>query len=185
VKHRLALAVAIAVVFAGAIGFAQQQGRVERSSDSYDGLWVFVSCYDDAGDKLFDIMNKYSVVYTDMTRYDKNGTPIQTIRSMKFPLDMYYNSTDISKFVLGKAETVEVRLTLDAQGNFVTEYASGQYAKVVLPGYGPVFVETGHGKFDWTSGTQTLVSNTGQNQAWDWWYGGIQPDLKPLCDALK
>ena len=184
-KRRLVLAAAIAVVFAGAIGFAQQQGLVQRSSGSFDGEGLFVTCYDEAGDRLFDIINKYSGVYTDMTRFDKNGTPVQTIRSMKFPLDMYYNSTDVSKFLLGKAETVEVRLILDAQGNIVTEYASGQYTKVVLPGYGPIFVETGHGKFDWTSGTQTLVSNTGQNQVWDSWFGGIQPDLKPFCDALK
>jgi len=177
VKFRMTIAVAVAVLLAGTIAFAQGNGRVVESIGGETWLGVFIpGCVDDNG-QAFDVINDYEATWRDMTRYEKNGDIAQIVRTVTFPKDVFTNSVTGKTLVGGPGERNEVRFVY-AAGVLVKITSSGPVLRVNVPGYGPVFIETGHAVFD---GNHMIISNTGHND-----YHGWPPEaVVALCNALK
>jgi hypothetical protein len=125
----------------------------------------------------FDILSDFAGVLHGVDVFDKNGLPVREVTHIRLTRgeSVYYNSTDPQKFVLGAGE-VEQDLYLWEDGTLVSDQWTGVPFKVVLPGYGAIFMETGRGLWDFT--TNQLLFNSGQNQFAD-------GDLAALCNALQ
>jgi hypothetical protein len=181
VRHRIAVAVAIAVLFAGVVTFAQEQGRTIR--ENWTGGWsgVLTSCPDGAGG-TFDVWNDYTATYRRTTIYDKGGQIKQQVLKFRVTSDLFYNVNDPSKYLMGKpGENEEGRLVYEG-GNFVLESAAGPAVKVIIPGYGPVFMETGR----WVGDPMyTTLFNSGHNDFHDLINDGDPAAAEAFCNALK
>jgi len=88
----------------------------------------------------------------------------------------YYNSSDPDKFVLGGPGEVETDHTIYENGVPVMTLSSGTIFKIILPGYGPIFLETGRVIYDFETGQ--YAPNSGHNQ----W---VDQDLAALCSVLE
>jgi hypothetical protein len=176
VRHRMIVAVAVAVVLAGTIAFAQQGRVVESTGTSGISEWQVVSCLDDNGNP-FDVMETYEETWRDMTRYGKDGNLDQIIRTYRYPTDLYWNSVTEKSLIAGPGQGSEVRFTYE-NGVLVNLFASGGLVRVNVPGYGHIFIETGHTMWD---ANHQLIWNTGHNQYRDW----DPAALEALCNALK
>ena len=176
-RPRMIIAVVVAVMVAGTIGFAQKQGRVVESfgSESFNGL--FTSCYDDKGVLLFNVMERYEGTWRDMTRYNKYGQIEQMVRTVTFPVDVIWNEDTEKSLSGGPGLRNEVRF-IYSNGVLVSITTSGPVIRFNVPGYGPVFIETGRAVYD---ANHQLVSNTGHNDYRDW----DPAALAAVCNALK
>ena len=125
-------------MLAGTIGFAQGQGRVEKSTggEQWEG-WVF-SCDGDSGP--FDVWERYEGTWVDSMRYDKNGNPVQLIRTVKFPIDVMWNTTTGKTLKGGPGLRNEIRIGINEKGEWVSSESSGPVIKFIIPGYGPVYI---------------------------------------------
>ena len=176
-RPRIILGVAVAVILAGTIGFAQKQGRVVESTYSESWTGLFTSCYDDKGILLFDVMEHYEMTWRDMTRYDQNGKIAQVVRTVRFPEDVLWNSETEKSLTGGPGLRNEVRFIYN-NGVLVSITSSGPVIRFNVPGYGPVFIETGHAVYD---GNHLPVSNSGHNDYRDW----DPAALEAVCNAVK
>lgn len=176
-KFRMAVAVAVAVLVAGTIGFAQGQGRVVESLGGEVWQGVFISeCVADDG-SLFDVMNDYEATWRDLTRYEKNGDIAQIVRTVRFPKDVFTNSVTGKTLYGGPGERNEVRFIYE-DGVLVNIISTGPVLRINVPGYGPVFIETGHAVYD---ENHVLLFDSGHND-----YRGWAPEaVEALCNALK
>jgi hypothetical protein len=179
VRTRIVVAVAVAVILAGTMGFAQSQGRAvhTESTESWEG--VFVSdCINDYGE-TFDVMNRYDASLKDTTIYNKQGQITQVVRSVKFMTDIFWNSLEPEKSLRGgPGERNELRWTYE-NGEQVLMQQSGPVIRINLRGYGPIYIETGHARID--PNTYEVHFNSGWNHLWD----GDPAATEALCNALK
>jgi len=187
VRIRFAVAVALAVVFAGTIGMAQGRGRVEKYVVGPLDIVAVADPADPAYAPLgrcdgFDILEDFGFVGTFMDRYDQSGKLVQRIAKFDYPYDRYYNSKNAAKEVYavpGEHQSNQfVAPVFDAAGNYIggVHHGSGPSAMITVPGYGNIFAETGTFSFDMT--TWTMTYNRGHNQF-------FAADLAALCDYLK
>jgi len=170
--RRCALGVAIAILIAGSVTFAQTQGRTEHYSIGpiADQGYPVGHCAD--GD--FDVLTDYVFLMTGMVRYDKSGQPVADRYQFKvLGESVYYNSRNAQKSVAGGPGEVENK-RLDPKTGFWS--GSGVSFKIRIPGCGLIFAETGHFVYD--PGTGKFLFNSGHNQM-------IGADLEALCDYLK
>jgi hypothetical protein len=185
VKCRFPVAVAIAVLLAGTIGVAQKQGRVTETNSTTEYNYPFTTCYAGTADE-FVINEKWVEVWRDMTRYDKNEpTQIeQIVRTVRFPTDVLTNSVSGKTLSGGPGLRAEVRVIYE-NGVPVSIASSGPIIRFNVPGYGHVFIETGHSVFnvviDDAGEHHLIVSNTGHNDYRDW----APEALEAVCNALK
>jgi len=181
VKHRFAVAIAIAVLFAGVVVFAQGQQRVthERytiTSAPYPDN-VLANCAD-VGVGDFLVLEDYSADIHDVTFYDGDGRLTRIVESARFTGDVLYNSTAPDKRILGgPGENQENQFTFDENGEMTSHYFSGPSYKFVVPGYGPIFMDTGHTRAVHDSDGWHVLFNTGHNLG--------DSDIIAVCNALK
>ena len=167
------LAVAVVFLFLVGLGFGQTQGRTEHYRfTATDTAYYMGSCPNG-----FDILNDYVALMHGNLRYDKDGNPVQERYQFRvLGQSIYYNSTDPDKFVLGgPGEASEARIMYE-EGTPVLIFESGLLFKVMLKGYGPIFLNTGHDVFDLSTGE--LLFKKGPDQYWT-------RDFEALCNALK
>ncbi len=136
---------------------SQTQGRTEHYRIPLTDTAYYVgSCPD------FDILNDYVGLMHGMLRCDMDGNPVQ--ERYQFRLigqSIYYNSTDPDKFVLGgPGEASEARIAYE-DSTPVLIFESGLIFKVVLDGYGPIFLNTGHDVFDLSTGEASFQKGIG------------------------
>lgn len=168
--RRCVLGVAIAILIAGSVTFAQTQGRTEHYSIGpiADTGYPVGHC---AG---FDVLTDYVFLMTGVVRSDKSGQPVADRYQFKvLGESLYYNSNNVQKSVAGGPGEVENQ-RLDPKTGFWS--GSGVPFKIRIPGYGLIFVETGHFVYDRNAGK--FLFNSGHNQM-------IGEDLEALCDYLK
>jgi hypothetical protein len=173
------VAVGVAVVLAGTLGFAQSQGRAVHSefTETWEGPFV-TGCINDYGE-TFDVMNRYEAPIKDTTIYNKQGQITQIIRSVKFMNDIFWNSLEPEKSLRGgPGERNEIRWTYE-NGELVLMQQSGAIVRINLRGYGPIYIETGHARIDQI--THEVIFNSGWNHFWD----GDPAAAEALCNALK
>jgi len=176
--RRLLLGVLVAFAVAGTVAFAQGQGRTlhEESTETWEGVLVS-GCIDDYGN-TFDVYNAYTAEARDTTIYDKTGAIKQAVRSVRFLSDEYWNGDVPKNRLYGKpGERNEIRFTYE-NGELVLIQQSGGMMRVIVPGYGPIYIETGHARI---TPTFEVIFNSGHNHFWD----GDPAAAEALCNALK
>jgi len=174
---RTRVILAVAVIFTGTMAFAQARVVHSEFTDTWEG--VFVSgCINDDGE-TFDVMNRYEAPLKDTIVFDKQGEIALVVRNVKFTTDLFWNSLEPEKSLTGgPGERNEVRWTFE-NGVPVLLQESGGMVRIVLPGYGPIYIETGHLRLDPT--TYEVLFNSGWNHYWD----GDPAAAEALCNALK
>jgi len=168
--RRCVLGVAIAILIAGSVTFAQTQGRTEhyRIGPIADTGYLVGHC---AG---FDVLSDYVFLMTGVLRFDKSGQLVADRYQLKILGEsLYYNSENDQKSVAGGPGEVESQ-RIDPETGL--RFGAGVAFKVRIPGYGLIFAETGH--FIYDPGTGKFLFNSGHNQM-------IGEDLEALCDYLK
>jgi hypothetical protein len=176
-KLRFVVAVAVAVVLAGGVAFTQGQGRVVRDNWTETSSYILGTCLDDDGTP-FEINDEYEVSYQRAIHMDEEGEVQQIVVNLKVNWEIFSNSIDASKFLwAGPGENQHGILKYEG-GQLVSNQWSGLPNKVIVPGYGPVFMETG--VLRWDENWVTL-SNTGHNDL----YSPGPETLVALCNFLK
>lgn len=178
--HRMIVAVALAVVLAGGIGFAQDGSRVLQSRYTL-GPFVgdVVADCSDFGVGDFLVLEDWQASVHDMMLLDRNGQPKQLVENLKLTLDVYRNSETGKSLSAGPGESEQMRMLFE-NGLPVTHRWSGLLFKVTVPGYGLIVAESGRATWQWDplGGSHWLISNSGHNQ----W---VERDLAALCEYLK
>jgi hypothetical protein len=165
---RSVLAMVAVVLLCGTTSFAADNGRTEKFT-------IGPTCYTefptiDCGD--FWVLNDWCETTVVMVRYDKEGNPVQAIRHLSVGGSTYYNSEDEAIRVEGLREHVLNRIRIEE--NIL--YGSGPGYRVVVPGEGIVFLNTGHWTYNLVTGEIIWIG--GPHQA-------ITGDAPALCEALK
>jgi len=172
VRPRIIFAVAVAVILAGTIGFAQGQGRIEKFGIGPEASVGFKVGH--CADGNFDVLTDYVFLITGTNRYDKSGQFVTDRFQLKvIGESVYYNSSDPAKSLPGGPGEVENHRTDPKTG---LGFGAGLSFKVRIPGYGLVFAETGRFASDYSTGE--YVFQSGHNQFAD-------QDLAALCKYLK
>lgn len=121
----------------------------------------------------FSIWADYSYSLTQKIYKDKAGNITRVVFLTKvIGRSVYYGDPSTGVSLMGGPGEIG-KYTWDAQTNLL--YFSGVSFKVVVPGQGVVFMQTGHFVQDLTTGL--LISQSGHND----WMGG---NVETLCAAL-
>jgi hypothetical protein len=124
------------------------------------------------------VRNKFTMWMDTMTQYDKQGLMTKQVVNVKMDPTIYYNSENLDHFLESPAENQTMTFVYNEDGS-ASGNMRGLICKVVVPGYGPVYMETGHTSFHLTvGGTFETILNSGHNQA-------IDGDVTALCNFLK
>jgi hypothetical protein len=167
VSRQPAIIFAAALLFAGA-GRAQGQGRVERFQDT---LVFTAQSLGSCGS--FEILADWQLSVGGRDLFDGNGDFVNEIRHEKVVgRDLFYNSGDPDSFVLGGPGEVE-QLKIGADG--IMSF-SGVPFKIVLPGQGSVFLQTGLTIIDLNSGD--ILFSAGHDD-------GMTGNIAAVCEALR
>jgi hypothetical protein len=166
VKQPSVIALAFILLLMSSVAFGQNNGRTEKFAIPVTGTGIFVgSCGN------FDVFTDFAALISGTVVYDKSGAIMQTIQHYRLIGEsIYYNSANPAKSVLGGPAEHELE-KIDATASF-----SGPSFRIRVPGYGPIFYETGHGVVDLTTGQ--FLFNSGHNQF-------VDQDLAALCNYLK
>ncbi len=183
--RRYAIGVAIAVMAAGGVAFGQGQGRVVKDPPVQFSFTVPVgSCFGGPDAGGFDVLSDVTFEsHHGMTVYDRQGRVVKVLATWKFPRALNYNASDPTKFLWsGPGEnqlTVDI-YGYDADGNWgpVFSHSAGLPLKVVVPGHGPIQLETGYISWDRTDGGWQLLHNSGHNDLYE-------GNWQILCDYLR
>lgn len=168
-KCRSIAALAVVMLSVGSIAFAQ---RVVPYSYRLSDTGVFLTTCGDF-DVLYDDVEFIHGVWV----YDQGG-----LRKMRVLIvstvgqTTYYNSTDPQKFVMGGPGEVQTARTLFDNGVRTQFAGGGDLFRIVLPGYGPIYLESGHFVYDFVSGEFVFAS--GPNQF-------VEGDAAALCEYLR
>ena len=169
-RARAIVGVFAVVLLISGVGLGQSHGRTVKYTIgpiSSEGV-----TYGDCA--TFKILVDGAFIIKGTTVFDKSGNPVRDISHYKvLGRERLYNSMDPSKELMGGPGEVE-----NQRYDFATGlvYGSGIGFKVVVPGYGPIFVENGHYIYNVNNGT--FLFNTAHNQF-------IEKDFEALCDYLK
>ena len=176
--RRCVLGVAIAVLIAGGVTFAQQQGR----TDKYDFNFSVPEQEMGPCGSAF-VYATYEIEGKETSRSDKLDQPIQVITQYRTVKPTIYwlgtaggDRVPGTRVAMGVAGEVEID-RLDVATGIV--YAQGSIFQVTVPGHGRLFSETGHMALDSNSTTHpwTALLNRGHNEYWE-------KDLAALCNYL-
>jgi hypothetical protein len=178
VKRRFPVAVAVAVLLAGTIAFAQGNGKVTQYRDQFPVVGEYVGdCATDAGN--FTVLTDYQASMRGTTFADASGHIYREVQSFRIMSSVYYNASDHDKSLPGgPGENEQNQYAFDGNGLMIEHIFSGPAYKIIVPGYGPLFMETGHGRFVYENGAWVNKFNSGHNQK-------IDGDLVALCEFLK
>ncbi|MGE5361607.1 MAG: hypothetical protein ACM3NQ_21535 [Bacteroidales bacterium] len=174
--RRWLLAVAIAVLIAGSVMFAQEQGLVQKwvvPPTNY-GVAPMTTCFAGTADQ-FDILNDVTVGYNVTSRYDRSGTLVEETWHATNSLDVYFNSTDPTKRAEAPPGAHQIA-HFDYKTGLMNSTA--MYTFLTVPGHGRILAQVGLFVYDFVN-HQVLYSR-GPNDVFSGTY-----DWTPLCEALK
>lgn len=171
---KLRIAITVAVLLAGTIGFAQEQGRVVKSEDS---LPVVGQVMGACGPEI-SVVAQYTVTWKQFDRYDKGGVLVETIyhnsaigRTRFYLGNEGQTPPDDAKVVLGVPKEPEV-VRIDWVKNLI--YDQGNVFHVTVPGHGSIYAAVGHAVFDMSTDPWTVLHSTPR----------FSGDVTALCDYL-
>ena len=120
----------------------------------------------------FDVAVAYSFEVRHIVHLDKHGVERTAEWLVRYGPGRYYNVDDPSRFVLSGPGEVQNSHWQTVDGWLVS---AGTIVKVVVPGVGPIFMETGAWKVD--IATWTFYHDSGHNQY-------LAGDVAALCLLL-
>jgi hypothetical protein len=177
VKLRLIFTVALSVVLMSSVGFAQ---------DRTQGLQFRIPSYTYTTPDVGDCGTFKVSIYGDMRIHDvlffdkSSGEITRVVENIWLNSGKLFNASDPSKFV-PLSGTWQGDYTI-VNGLTVRVEQAGAAARAIVPGYGPVYFETGHNIYypvlDWTNAIYIVLFNSGKNQYED-------RDVSKVCDFLK
>jgi hypothetical protein len=178
-KRRMIVAVAVAVVLAGGVAFTQSQGRVVQERYPFEVKGDLIADCSKYGVGDFRILTDYAAEVHDATLLGQDGLPIQLVENFKCLWSRYYSPETGKEVKGGPGESQQMRMLFE-NGLPVSHRWSGAVFKIVVPGYGPILLETGRARWIWdAAGTaHWLDTNSGHNM----W---VDRDLTALCNYLK
>jgi hypothetical protein len=127
----------------------------------------------DCGD--FRVLTDYTVSGYNRLYLNKDGSLDRIFTSVDFIDGIYYNSNDPSYWLPGTAEHAQQWLEFDDDETLIDIVFSGSPTRVIVPGYGSVFMGVGRIKFDVVNGE---VSFTGQ-------FDQLTGNNEAICAALR
>lgn len=172
-KLRIVITIAVAILLAGTVGFAQGQGRTERSEGTFA---VQGQVMGPCGPAF--VLAQYAIAWKRIDRYDKNQDPVESIiQNNPIGSSLYYLGNDgdpapsNAKVVIGVPKEME-NVRVDWVNNII--YDQGDIFHATVPGYGTIFAAIGHAAFDMSTEPWTTLRSTPK-------YWG---DVAALCDYL-
>ena len=161
-------AVAVVFLFLVSLGFGQTKGRTEHYKYTIE---VEGQDLGSCGD--FNVWTDYVVLVHEVWLFDKEGQPVKAVNRYKVIGEgLYYNSKDPELFLLGAPGETEID-HLDPETGIVS--ITGIPFKIRVPGYGPIYYETGRLTLDLN--TWQVLFSAGHS---DWADG----DLEAVCKFL-
>lgn len=164
------IAVMIVLLFTASLIFSQDNRRAQPFKYEVPLQDIEVtSCGD------FVIHEMYSESGNGVIIYDENGEQVKTILNTDFRgTNIYYNFDNPEYFIKGSpGEGQNMRFNYE---NGILSM-SGVFNKIIIPGYGPILMETGLTVWDLDTGE--MLFNTGRNQYLN------DGDFEALCDYLR
>jgi len=165
--RRLVLAIAVALLVAGTVAFAQNQGRTDKFEFTIAVPNQFIGVC-----APYQVVTRYEVAVVVMDRRDKNGDLVQEIASYRTITPSLYFLADYSdppvrvndNTVMGVPGEVEIDRYVVAENQ---THAQGAIFQATIPGYGRVFSQTGNTLLDMSTNPLTVLTHRHHNQYWD------------------
>jgi hypothetical protein len=169
--RRCVFGVVIAFLVAGSVTFGQGQGKAVQVRFTVSAGSVPIgSCGD------FNVLMDASVDVHLTTLYDPDtNLPIFGRETDKWWWAVFRNSVTGTSLDGGPGENSQTLYHYDDAGNVVVTEGSGLQGKVMVPGYGWIFMDTGHVRLD---STWTVFFETGHDSYWN-------QELTALCEFLR
>lgn len=144
-----------------------QAAPPERWADEFEEHFELVDCGD------FQIWDDALIFVDGKDFFDRDGNHIRS--QLKFlGFDDLYSTADPGGTHLTGTAHLNVRQTFDKNGDPLLWVQQGIAVAIVVPGYGPVFMDVG--RLIWDEVTGELVFSAGRHH--DWNFG----DFEALCD---
>ena len=144
-------------------------------SEQVTGQWVT-----DCGDFL--VLEDYRIEGFQRSYFREDGSLSRVFGHVSYPDSVFYNAADPSYWVPGKPTTNSNWVYFDESGNPISQARMGASLRIILPGYGPVYVDVGRWVFDTTLGE--FVFMAGQHDHFEGLLQG-QQETDALCAALR
>ncbi len=175
--RRLAFGIAVALLVAGTVAFAQDQGRTDKFEFSFAVPNQFIGACGP-----YQVVARYEVAVVVVARRDKNGDLVQSISSYRTIAPTLYFLADYSdppvrvndNTVIGVPGEVEIDRYVVAENQV---HAQGAIFQATVPGYGRVFSQTGNALLDMSTNPLTVLTHRYHNQYWD-------HDVAVMCSYL-
>ena len=123
----------------------------------------------DCGD--FHVLMDYTFAGVNRFYFNPDGSLNRLLITAVVPESIYYNSNEPSyRRLPGTAEHLQQWYHFDEDETLIDMVATGAPSRVILPGYGPVFMGVGRVKFDFVTGEIEFMAGqfdqfTGNNDA--------------------
>jgi len=143
-----------------------QSDQPEVWTDEIEDHFELVDCGD------FQIWDDALIIMNGKDFYDRDGNYIRS-QIMFLGFDDLYSTADPDGIHLTGTAHLNVRLTFDKNGDPLW-VQQGIAVAIVVPGYGPVFMDVG--RLVWNDATGDLVFSAGRHH--DWNFG----EFEALCD---
>lgn len=165
---RIIAAFAMAMVVCGSAAWANKPVEYPLA-EKVTGFLVT-----DCGDFL--VLLDYRVEGYERHYFNSDGSLNRIFVNWDFPDGIYYNADNPSYWLEGTAEHSQAWTHFDENGDPINYVYVGPSFRVIVPGYGVVFLTTGRGIWDYSAGKLTFLagpqmSETGESEA--------------LCAALR
>jgi hypothetical protein len=128
----------------------------------------------DCGDFL--VLQDYGVEGYERHYFNKDGSLNRIFSNLDFPDGIYYNANDPSYWLAGTAEHTQSWLHFDENGDPINYVESGPAFRIIVPGYGAVFIGTGHAIYDANAGQWTFLAGPRDF---------LRGNFDALCAALR
>jgi hypothetical protein len=123
----------------------------------------------------FLVLTDYSIEGFARFYLNKDGS-FRLLLNLVAPESIYYNSEDPSYWLPGTAENISQWYYFNANDEAIYWVTTGAPFRVILPGYGPVFMNVGRVKLD--IATQEFTFIAGQ-------FDNLNGNLDAICAALR
>jgi hypothetical protein len=165
--RRLAFGIAVGLLVAGTVTFAQGQDRTDKFEFSFAVPNQFIGACGP-----YQVVARYEIAVVVMDRRDKNGDLVQEISSWRTIAPTLYFLADYSdppvrvndNTVLGVPGESEIDRYVAAENQI---HAQGAIFQATVPGYGRVFSQTGNILLDMSTSPLTVLTHRHHNQYWD------------------
>jgi len=142
-------------------------GQPSMYTDSGSGIGLIGDCGD------FEVWQDVAWAISGKFYFDKTGLLIVKIKERWRVEGFVYNASHPENYLPYKNSRYVVTELIDELGNIET-HITGLWAMIVVPGYGPIFMDVGHIAWDPLG---NVIFDAGKHQWWD-------ANVDELCDFL-